>query len=66
MKIVNLTPHPVNIYTNDGVLTIASSGIARAEAHTEQIGMVANIPVYRTVYGTTVGLPEQQEYEKTT
>lgn len=61
MKIINLTPHDVNLYTSDGVLTIASSGIARAEAHTEQIGMVENIPVYRTVYGATAGLPEQQE-----
>lgn len=58
-KIINLTPHDINIYTSDGVVnTITSSGIARAKSYTEQIGMLENIPIYRTVYGGTIGLPD--------
>lgn len=57
MKIVNLTPHTINI--ND--LVIPSSGIARAKQESKQVGEIGRIPVYNTVYGEVENLPEPQD-----
>lgn len=60
--IINLTPHTVSIYLNNGdVLNIPSSGQARAEEQKQQIDIINNIPVYSIKYGNITGLLEPQE-----
>jgi len=66
-KIVNLTPHPVNICDENGVvrLVIPSSGLARRASEHEEVGVVefegVSIRVNHVVFGEIVGLPEQKE-----
>lgn len=63
-KVVNLTPHDINIIGNDGQVlqTFPASGdLARCQVSREQVGEVNGIPVNRTVFGAVTGLPEQQE-----
>ena len=52
-KIVNLTPHTINIFNNDGieVQSFESMGIARAESSEQVIDEVNGIPVVRMSYG---------------
>lgn len=61
MKIINLTPHPINFLDGDNnpVLTVEPSGtIARAKQTRTLCGTVAGIPVNQCAYGTVQGLPE--------
>jgi hypothetical protein len=68
MQAINLTPHVLNIYSvrdSEPVLTIASTGFARAEEIVEQIAPVnldgTEVPVVRKAFAPTVnGLPEPQ------
>ena len=64
MKIVNLTPHDVNIIGEIGevVQTFPASGeLARCSVSREQVDVINGIPVNRTIFGDVEGLPEQQE-----
>lgn len=64
MKIVNLTPHDINIIGEIGevVQTFPASGeLARCSVSREQVDVINGIPVNRTVFGAVTGLPEQQE-----
>lgn len=67
MKIVNLTPHALNFIGADGetVLTVPSSGVARAKQTRVAIGCVetdgAALPVCRTTYGAVDGLPAPED-----
>lgn len=64
MKIVNLTPHDVNIIGEIGevVQTFPASGeLARCSVSREQVDAINSVPVNRTVFGEVTGLPEQQE-----
>lgn len=62
MKIVNLTPHELNIHTNDGtVLSIESTGSARCDEKRETVDNIDNIPISAVVYGAVEGLPEPVE-----
>jgi len=63
MKIVNLTPHPINLLLNSEEVKIPPSGIvARVEEKTETIGKIqvgdGNIPVIRKTLGRVENLPE--------
>lgn len=63
VKFANLTPHDVNIILPDEtIFTIPASGVvARVGCHSEQIGVLGNIPVMQTVFDTVVtDLPEPQ------
>ncbi len=64
MRIVNLTPHPLNLFSEDGeqVATIAPSGtIARVSTTRVKVGETpAGIPLYVTEYGDVEGLPDPQ------
>ena len=64
-NIVNLTPHAitiVNAETMEVQMVIPPSGaVARVSSSTEQIGMIAGIPLTETVYGKVEGLPEWKE-----
>ncbi len=64
MKIVNLTPHDINIIGEIGevVQTFPASGeLARCSVSREQVDAINSVPVNRTVFGEVTGLPEQQE-----
>jgi hypothetical protein len=71
MKLVNLTPHTINVVASDGttILAIEPSGdVARVSSHTETTGFVTVwdgdgavlIPVTATVFGDVQGLPDPQ------
>jgi len=68
MKIVNLTPHSIILYTDEGKkIEIPPSGtIARVHESTEIIGKIqvetdGNIPVIRKTLGQVENLPEPRE-----
>lgn len=59
---INLTPHEVNIITENNTITIHTSGnIARCKTERNMIGNINGIPVTSTVLGEVEGLPEPQE-----
>ena len=57
----NLTPHCLNLYTENGVVAIPSEGVARASMTTSPIGTINGTTVYRNTYGAVTGLPEEKE-----
>ena len=60
MRFVNCTPHAINVQTEQGIITIPSSGISiRVESRQTQIGEINGIPVVRTVY-TGLSLPDPE------
>ena len=67
MKIVNLTPHALNFLDAENriVLTVPSSGVARAAQRRESIGTIyadgVTLPVTRSVFGAVEGLPAEQD-----
>lgn len=63
MKLINLTPHMINVVDPDGnVVNIPVSGtVARCSQSNEQIGEVNGIPVTRQIFGEVVDLPEAKE-----
>lgn len=62
MKLINLTPHIINIITPFGVIDIPTSGtVARCSQNNEQIAVINDIPVTKQVFGEVVDLPEPKE-----
>ncbi len=64
MTIKNLTPHAVNIISEDGVVkaTFEPTGIvARASQQAEKVGEVDGIELVSMKFGETVDLPAPQE-----
>lgn len=63
-RIVNLTPHTVNIVNEAGatVATIAPSGfVARVATKSEKVRETeSGIPLFATRYGQVTGLPEPE------
>ncbi len=61
-RLVNLTPHTINIVTPAGVIDIAASGVvARCAQRQEVIGEINGIAVTRQTFGEVVDLPEREE-----
>lgn len=62
-KIINLTPHTINIVATNGeaIATFPSQGIARVASKEEIIGELNGIPVTSTTYGEIEGLPAESE-----
>ena len=61
MKLVNLTPHTISLYSPNGVDNIAASGqLARVRYTSQTIGELNSLPVVRVVYGDIDGLPAPQ------
>lgn len=63
MKIVNLTPHALNLVVGDRTVTIPPSGtVARVNVTRTVVDTVSvdgvEIPINETVYGEVVGLPD--------
>jgi len=62
MKIVNLTPHTINIKINDKTLSVAPSGeVARVATIEKVIGEVDGIPIVERTFGDVEGLPAPQK-----
>ena len=66
MKLVNLTPHTLNIHTPDGVVTLPPSGeVARVSTVSVSGLSVAGdwgfIPTVTTTFGEVTGLPKRTE-----
>jgi hypothetical protein len=60
-KLINMTPHPINIVDNVGVniMTIPSSGLVRLKAHTVDAGFrVDGVKITTTKFGEAEGLPD--------
>src|SRR5690606_12270980 len=63
MRVVNLTPHSLNIITESGAVAIPPSGtVARVMVTRESAGTVTldgvAVPLSRTTYGAGEGLPD--------
>ena len=63
MKILNYTPHVINICNEMGQVTASynSVGNARVTTRQEEVGKVNEIAVYATEYGEVEGLPDKQD-----
>lgn len=65
MKIRNLTPHDITIYTNDynemPYIIPATGIVARVSTTQEIVGSINGIPVQKIKYGNVENLPEPQE-----
>ena len=62
-KIINLTPHSVNIVNSKGeiVKVFEPSGIvARCTQSTERIGDLDGIPLTQSIFGVVIDLPSAQ------
>lgn len=57
----NLTPHEINIITEDKTINIKSEGIARCTTKREKVSDIGIIPIYKTSFGEVEGLPEPKE-----
>lgn len=59
---INLTPHTVNIITNDGELILEPSGnLARVSTVEESDGILDGVEIFRLTYGSVEGLPDPVE-----
>lgn len=59
-KIVNLTPHDLNIITDAGIVTFPASGnIARVEQTLDKIGTINGIDLVKASWGEIINLPEE-------
>lgn len=62
MKIVNLTPHDINIFTDNGIVTIPRSGkVARCNTTSSLVDYIDGIPLYATRFGDVIDLPPMTE-----
>lgn len=62
MALINMTPHPINIYLADGgVETIPSSGVVRVSETLTDNGEWGGYPRTDKGFGDLVGLPAQQD-----
>lgn len=60
MKIINLTPHQINVVKPDGTLIASfppSGQVARVTAKVTPAGAVDNIPLFKIMFGDPVDLP---------
>ena len=62
-EIINLTPHEINVISEDGTIKMSfpSEGIARASQKMVVVGSLNNIELVSIKFGETEDLPEPQE-----
>ena len=58
-KIVNLTPHKINVRTSGEEQAFESAGLARVDSEVVELDTVNGIPTQKTTFGEVYGLPEQ-------
>ena len=63
MRIINLTPHAINIFNenNEIIATFPSEGLARATEKSEFSHKLGEFNVVRNTYGEPEGLPDYEE-----
>jgi len=62
MEFINLTPHTLNIHTDDETIDLVPSGeVARVEITNSPGDAVGGLPVAVASYGEIVGLPDPKE-----
>lgn len=67
MKLINLTPHAINIKPSDDadVISFPSSGVARVSVTQKSVLPIVvdgvDVPVSKNVYGDVEGLPAPQD-----
>lgn len=63
MKIVNLTPHALNVCDKDGLsVEIKPSGtVARVATKREVVAEINGIEVFRTQFGEVENMPDEQD-----
>lgn len=64
-KIVNLTPHAINLLVDGKEIVIQPSGtIARAATNRKRVGTIridgVDVPINQTVFGDVTGLPDPE------
>lgn len=62
MKLVNLTPHAINMMVNSEVKeTLVSEGLARCSMVSSVVGQINGYNICENTYGEVVGLPQPQK-----
>ena len=62
MTFINLTPHTLNVHTNNQTLVIPPSGeIARVASVSVEAEAIGDVPTVRTQLGEVTGLPDPVE-----
>lgn len=63
MKLVNCTPHPINIVNENGEILTLPKGVVvpRLSQSSTVVDNIAGVPITETVFGKTTDLPEEQE-----
>ena len=62
MKLINLTPHPINVIVDGQVVNqYPSMGVLRASSCSRIIGEVDGIQLSKVTYGEVTGLPEPKQ-----
>lgn len=58
MEIVNLTPHEITFMGGKKITIPASGNVARVSVKRKQVGTLNGLPIYRSVFGWVVNLPD--------
>ena len=62
-RVVNLTPHTLNVVNIQGdVVVIPSEGIARVATSTEEVATICGFAISKSTFGNVEGLPEPQDH----
>jgi hypothetical protein len=59
-KVVNLTPHEINIVGEQNRNILPSGQVARVTEEIKRVGTVDGIPIIHKTFGEVEGLPEPQ------
>lgn len=57
MKIVNLTPHALNLLVEGEMVEIPSTGLARCATTVDDVSVLGGVRIVQTHYGEVTGLP---------
>ena len=61
MKILNYTPHTIDIVTEGRIISIPSDGVARVTSSLSPVKKINGIDIMKQEYGVVLGLPSQQD-----
>lgn len=63
MKILNYTPHNINLVDSNGntIVTYESNGLSRVSVSQKLVGKINDFDLFETVYGEVEGLPKEEE-----
>lgn len=63
LKIINLTPHAVNLYNGETLINAyePSGEVARIDMKSVFVANLGGVPLFKTKYGEASGLPKQED-----